>query len=304
MVKNTETEESIAVGIESLRGLAAIAVALFHSSFIFDKQHPIIAQGPIFVDFFFVLSGFVMAFAYQKKIMAGMRFSEFFLLRLGRLYPLHVFMLFVWLPYILLRVYVYDYMGLGSVDPGIQNNMGIFFSNLFLVNSLGLHDYLAWNYPSWSIGVEFFTYMIFFAVLATFRKSFLPLYALLIATIAYAALYMFSEGSMFRTFDLGLVRCLGGFFLGVFVYHLSSGIAIKPGKVSASVLEVAVLSLMIFAVLPSTGSKNYQLASFLVFGLVIFVFSIQAKGLVSQLLNLKPLLFLGSISYSIYTIGN
>lgn len=288
--------------LESLRGLAALLVVLFHSSFVFGQQYPVIAQGPIFVDFFFVLSGFVMAFAYQNKIVAGMELKKFFLLRLGRLYPLHIFMLFVWLPYILLRVYLYHHMGLGANDPSIQNSMGTFLTNVFLVNSLGIHDHLAWNYPSWSISVEFFTYLTFFGVLATFKKSFLPIHALLIAAVAYTVLYFISEGSMFKTFDFGIVRCIGGFFLGVFVYHLASGSNITLGKISASALEIVALSLMIFVVLPSTGSKNYQMASFLVFGLVIFVFAIQSRGIISVILNQKPFLFLGSISYSIYMV--
>jgi peptidoglycan/LPS O-acetylase OafA/YrhL len=50
--------------LESLRGMAALIVALFHSGFYVGEKHIIIAQGEIFVDFFFILSGFVMACAY------------------------------------------------------------------------------------------------------------------------------------------------------------------------------------------------------------------------------------------------
>lgn len=53
--------------LESLRGVAALLVALSHSSFLYGQQHVFIANAGVFVDFFFVLSGFVMAFAYFDK---------------------------------------------------------------------------------------------------------------------------------------------------------------------------------------------------------------------------------------------
>jgi len=73
--------------LESLRGIAAVTVALFHSGFVVGEKYPIIAQGPIFVDFFFVLSGFVIAFAYLQKVQQGLSIKTFTLLRFGRLYP-------------------------------------------------------------------------------------------------------------------------------------------------------------------------------------------------------------------------
>lgn len=44
----------------------------------------------LFVDFFFVLSGFVIASTYQERIAGGFSVWRFMLLRLGRLYPLHI----------------------------------------------------------------------------------------------------------------------------------------------------------------------------------------------------------------------
>ncbi|MFT5164350.1 MAG: peptidoglycan/LPS O-acetylase OafA/YrhL, partial [Alteromonadaceae bacterium] len=103
--------------LESLRGIAAVIVALFHSGFMSGSKYALIAQGDIFVDFFFVLSGFVMAFAYVEKIQSGLGIKKFTLLRFGRLYPLHLFMLLVWVPYVLAKAFAYYKLGLGSNDP-------------------------------------------------------------------------------------------------------------------------------------------------------------------------------------------
>jgi peptidoglycan/LPS O-acetylase OafA/YrhL len=53
--------------LESLRGISAVIVALYHSGFISGEKYFLVAQGGMFVYFFFVLSGFVMAFSYLEK---------------------------------------------------------------------------------------------------------------------------------------------------------------------------------------------------------------------------------------------
>ncbi len=54
--------------LESLRGVAALLVALSHSSFLYGQQHVFIANAGVFVDFFFFLSCFVLAFSSFDKI--------------------------------------------------------------------------------------------------------------------------------------------------------------------------------------------------------------------------------------------
>ena len=103
--------------LESLRGLAAIMVVLYHSPFRFaESSAPIVTNSYLFVDLFFVLSGFVMAYAYGDKIRGGMGFGEYVALRLGRLYPLHLFTLMLWVPYVLVNQYLYD-TGFGRPSP-------------------------------------------------------------------------------------------------------------------------------------------------------------------------------------------
>ena len=50
-----------------------------------------VASSYLFVDFFFILSGFVMTHVYREQITHGMPFKKYALLRVARLYPLHVF---------------------------------------------------------------------------------------------------------------------------------------------------------------------------------------------------------------------
>lgn len=286
--------------LESFRGIAALVVAAFHSSFIDGSRNLLIAHGEVFVDFFFVLSGFVMAFAYQEKIVQGLDFKKFILLRFGRLYPLHLFTLLVWVPYILAKGYVYHSMELGGSDPFSNNNLATFISNLLLLNALNVHDTLSWNYPAWSISVEFYTYIIFYIFAISVGKYYRPVFALSVSVIAYGALFMLSDKTLLLAYDLGILRCVGGFFLGVYVLSWTRRCNYSFNAVLASLAEILVIALMLALMLNIYASKWYQLATFMVFALVVYLFSIQSKGIVSIVLNKKPLIFLGTVSYSIY----
>ena len=288
--------------LESLRGVAAIMVALFHSGFVYGDKYPVIAQGPIFVDFFFVLSGFVMAFAYQDKIVNNLGFKSFFLLRVGRVYPLHLFMLLVWVPYIGAKWYAYHNMGLGPSDPAGDNNLVTFGSNLLLLHSLGLHDDQNWNTVSWSISVEFYTYLIFFVVVSLLRNSYRPVYALIIAVLSYGALYLLADNSLLLTFDYGILRCVGGFFLGMYVFELHKRQSFNANALVWSAVEITLIILTALAIWKTDGSKTMQLTAFVAFAAMVYVFAAQREGIISKVLNTTFLRFLGKLSYSIYMV--
>jgi peptidoglycan/LPS O-acetylase OafA/YrhL len=73
--------------LDALRGVAAILVVPIH---VFPAYRQILAhqESYIAVDFFFCLSGFVVAFSYERRLLDSMSFAKFFITRLLRLYPL------------------------------------------------------------------------------------------------------------------------------------------------------------------------------------------------------------------------
>jgi peptidoglycan/LPS O-acetylase OafA/YrhL len=75
------------VTLDAMRGVAAIAVVIFHARSFFGYR----MSGALAVDFFFVLSGFVVAFAYDDRLAKGMSFTQFLQKRAIRLYPLYFF---------------------------------------------------------------------------------------------------------------------------------------------------------------------------------------------------------------------
>ncbi len=87
MQQPAATAKNHFVVLDGLRGIAAIAVALLHICVFFRIGYsPRYAH--LAVDFFFLLSGFVIAHAYDHKLANGMSWTEFLKIRMIRLYPL------------------------------------------------------------------------------------------------------------------------------------------------------------------------------------------------------------------------
>lgn len=289
--------------LESWRGVAALIVAWFHAPFVDGDKLMIVKQGAIFVDFFFVLSGFVIAHAYLDKIRAGLGFQKFALLRLARLYPLHLFMLAVWVPFVLVRLGVFEVYGIGA-DPTERNNVASFGLNLILLHSMGFLETLTWNGPAWSISVEFFTYLMFFLLTWAFRAH-AALVFVLVAAASLVAIYVLAKmggehGILFTT-DFGILRCFASFFTGAALYI---GFRSKPWRLArapATVLEAGVVFAVVFAVARSFNHPEWQLASIAGFGALIYIFA-SGGGYISTIMNARSIRYVGEISYSIYMV--
>jgi peptidoglycan/LPS O-acetylase OafA/YrhL len=139
-------------------------------------------------------------------------------LRLGRIYPLHIFMLLVFIPYVLLKQYMYS-IGLGA-NQFEKNNIHTLISNILLLHSMGLHHVLSWNVPSWSISTEFYVYIVFYIFSITLDKGTKLRLPLLIVILSYLFLANLGRPNLDITFDFGFFRCLGAFYLGVFVFRI------------------------------------------------------------------------------------
>ena len=295
--------------LDSWRGIAACLVALFHLdaySHLYDV--PFLRNAWLFVDFFFVLSGFIIAANYEKRLLEGYGTGRFLLLRLGRLYPLHFTMLMLFILFELLkglgRTVVSGSALADSIAPFGTEMEGpsTIFANLFLVHSLHLFRFLTWNHPSWSISTELYTYIIFAVCLLGLRKrAGIALAAALVGgPVLVAAL---SDKYMDTNCDWGIIRCFYGFAAGVMVWHLYKN-ADKSrnwlcSTAVANIVEWVALALVILFVSLANNTTVLSIAAPLVFALVVLVFAFE-KGAVSGMLQARPLLFLGTVSYSIY----
>jgi peptidoglycan/LPS O-acetylase OafA/YrhL len=263
--------------LDSWRGICALAVVFFHFPITGSiREFPLFAHGYLFVDFFFVLSGFVIATAWEGRLTHGDQTWRFLLRRFGRLWPLHVTVLMAFVGVSLIE---------GDLNHDERHSVGAIFTNLLLVHGLGMHRDLTWNGPSWSISVEAALYVVF-ALLALLRWRVWAYFALI--AVSLVALATWAPQGMASTFDFGIFRGLAGFFTGALLTRLPP---LRLGLAG----EVAVILV--------TGTfvwfNHFTVLAPAVFGLAVYVFA-HASGPITK--GLEGVVFnkLGEWSYSTY----
>ncbi|MEZ9047405.1 acyltransferase family protein [Vibrio cyclitrophicus] len=271
--------------LDSFRGLAAIFVAIFHLKVVgMVFEFNLIKNSYYFVEFFFVLSGFVMAHSYGNQKPCLSFAKTFIVKRIFRIYPLHFFMLCLFIPFAVANSYL-------GVDLGPRFSIEAFIANLLLAHALGFFEVSTWNLPSWSISVEFYTYLLFlFLVLV--KKNDIRTYFVL-SVVSLIILFLFS--SMGDTSRYAFFRCTYSFFLGCIAYRYSNNF--KSTNIIEIMVTFCTLALLCYDVIDSNSWVAFCLP--LCFFCVVLVFSKQA-GMISKFLDNRFLMFLGKISFSIY----
>ncbi len=282
--------------IDTFRGLAAILVILFHipdSRLLAGNQ--LVAHGYMAVDFFFVLSGFVMAHSYLHKLNDMGAAKSFVVKRFRRIYPLHLFTLLLFLCFETARFMVDQYFVKLNTPPFENCTFPSFLGNLTLTHSMGLFDHLSWNIPSWSISVEFYVYIAWALLLIILRKK-LWLVGLVCAPFVAWFIWRFN-GNLEYTYDFGFIRCLFGFILGMYAYLLAKRFEKRMNIALATVTEVALLVLTGYFLSGIPTTYHWILPFW--FAIVIIFFSTET-GYVAKWFAHPRLRFLGDLSFSYY----
>jgi peptidoglycan/LPS O-acetylase OafA/YrhL len=292
--------------LDVLRGICALLVVFYHVLF----QHPgrelgVFRNAALFVDFFFVLSGFIMFHNYGN-MSTGHELRRFIGLRLFRTYPLHIVMVVVFLAYETLQYLLVRMYGLPTVTaPFSENNAPALVLNLLLLNGVGLIP-LTFNTPSWSISTEFWAYLVFGFSMLSFaqqRARLLVFSALGLGALAYLA--ALPDPSLTAHWERFLPRCLFGFFLGALlrgVMTVERG-PVGPSRLGAELVQLAMLLLSVALVSYASGALLWLelLAPFAFTGVIASFVAWPNTRLVKALVC-APLLWLGKVSYSIYMV--
>lgn len=290
--------------LDGWRGICALLVVLHHIEIHgWLYWQPLVRNGWLFVDFFFVLSGFVIAHSYGEKLGDGSRVKDFVIRRLGRLWPLHLVMLSAMVALELAHLVLQHTHPVAGEHAAFIADRSPFaiLTNFFLVQAMGLHDFETWNGPAWSISCEFYTYLVFAAVcFFTIRRGPRLIASGLLALLGLLVLARFSDYGMRETFHWAIFRCFFGFFVGVLTYE---GWRAGAGKWFAgrTPMEIAVLALvgMFITVVPGRAALEYLATP--MFAVAVLVFA-NESGDVSQWLAARPAAALGRWSYSIYMV--
>lgn len=239
----------------------------------------------ILVEFFFILSGFVLAHTYTKRTVD---FKKFVAGRFFRLFPLHLFML---------GIFVFLYSIRGFILPGTEVFHGANSLNELLPNALLIHAWFnyftdtSFNYPSWSISIEFGLYIIFYLSL------YIPVKKVKLILWGVIGMYFYME---LISVSSSPYRGLSCFFIGVFVYetiYKNLVLTVEMSRITATVAEVSLLIAMVFAI--SSDFDFYRNFNIAIFVCVVILFSLEL-GLISILLNKAVFQKLGGYSFSVY----
>ena len=296
--------------LTAMRGIAALWVVLFHidvslyyrdlGALLPRTDTGIFSRGYLWVDFFFLLSGFVIAHVYGASLAGPNKvraIGQYLWARFTRLYPLHLFTLAVLIIFSLAVPALYPQVIDGSWQTYFA--WSAIPSQLMFTNAMNQHVYLSWNIVSWSIGAEWWTYVLALGLIIGLHKRSLWLVSLGMFAAAAGLSYLvmsLPEHNLDITFNYGFFRCLCEFTLGLGLYQFyrqQLGQRWLARDASFVLLCLGVIAL-------------FHLRLFDLFIIPIFAALILAcaynRARIYQLLNSRPLTYLGEISYSIYLV--
>jgi len=242
-----------------------------------------------------VLSGFVISHVYLERVARRtIRPSEFFVLRFSRLYPLHVLTLGV-------VAALQGFRSFRGLDPFVYdaNDLLHLVLNLAFVQYGVVRTDYSFNAPSWSLTIEEISYLAFFVSLFFFARRF----RLAFVGLLLAGVILNRSGWDTHLLNLDVSRGLVGFFAGCLAYqaHRFAGERQWSGW-----LAVAAATCLGAVVLYYVRAPYALVAwTLLVHSLVIFpamVLLVLNAPWLTAVFSLRPLSYLGEISYSVYMI--
>lgn len=280
----------------SLRGVAAMSVLFYHCALgvrehVADDWGGYFLHSYLFVDLFFMLSGFIITKKYGEYIVGNEQINKFYYfiqLRIIRIYPTYLLWLFA---SIAAAGIVGAYEGRPvRLDDAFATSLVMHMS--MTQNLLGAP--LFWNLPLWSIAVEFIAYLLFPFLILAWRTG--PRRFLWIA--GGAALATVAILSLRGTIDVisggpSVARCLAGFTLGMVLARIAPAARLL-GDFWLSVVQAVSLAAMVALV-----HEGFEIAAILSFVVVVFACS-QNRGIGYLILRMRLFHTLGLVSFSIY----
>jgi len=291
--------------LDAFRGIAALLVFLYHMpdrSWL-TKNEFIIHCG-VFVDLFFVLSGFVIYHNYRHKIVKISEGITFIIKRFKRLYPLHLYTLLVVLGFECFKLISHNYLPYNQ-DAFTSNSWDGFFIQLFMLNATPVFTTFNWNFQNWSVSAEFISYLVFALTtlsLTKYRKAAI-IFAVLVIIFGFQFYdYNYDTFNLLTDYNFSFIRALIGFHFGILVYELKQYLlllGVKVNRTISSVLEVVNVGLVVYIITYIYDYIDYFFIINLTFALLIGIFSIEG-GFISKLFKANIFQNLGLWSYSIY----
>jgi peptidoglycan/LPS O-acetylase OafA/YrhL len=283
------------------RGLAALIVMIYHTNFLFFETSKPFHRGYLCVDFFFLLSGYVIANSYDAKILNGFGAKQFLVVRIARLWPLVLLSTLIAFAVQVLR-YRRDMPDLDNLDLAIS-----LACNLVMMPSPSSPNIVLFpfNGAAWSIFFEMIANVIYISMFRYTTGATLG-FVILGSGVALAATALAFDsldvGMTQWNFIFGLPRVLFSFFLGILLFRWRNNFR----KLPISGAPALLVGLIVAGALMSIPKIPLAYVNGLIDLLVaVSVFPILLR--IAESARLTGSLgsvawFLGGISYSVYLL--
>lgn len=285
--------------LTSLRIFFALMVFGAHC-YVLDSSFDahIFKEGFVGVSFFFVLSGFIIAYNYQEKLLAKTTSKRtFWVARIARIYPLH-----------LLTLLIAACLGGYVQYSGTADWLKLFVASTFLLQPFfpSADYFFSFNSPSWSLGCEqlfYFCFPLIIPFLNSRRNLLITLIVCLLLMLT--GMLLTPEEQIKAYWYVNPITRLPDFLVGVLLYQFYRSLSRREISFSTgTLLEIGTILLFLLFYLGAADiPKVYRYSCYywLPVALLILVFALQ-KGGISRILSNRYLIIGGEISYSFYLI--
>lgn len=243
----------------------------------------------LFVDLFFIISGFIMCYVYKESVATLPQYTTFLRKRFARLIPLHYAVLLLYLSVLAIAT-VFQV----KINHPEAFDLSCVPSHLFLTYAFNTCPKFAFNTPAWSISAEMGMYILFPLLIKASVRSRTIMFVGSLVVLSLATSHLNARPWYEWTFDWGVARAFPSFVFGTILFDQ---------QVSVTKLPFSSLLFRLFVggfILGAAFGMNEVPLVAMIYCIVLFGLAAdlsKAQGSISP--RLAPL---GQLTYSIYML--
>lgn len=271
--------------LDGMRGLMAVVVLYSHlvgSYYGWEPGRPLVGAG-LCVMYFFMLSGFVLSASHSGK-----EGFSYILIRLARLWPLHIITTIL-----MLSIYAYNKKNGFYYSSDDVFNISVMLKNFFLLHGVVPNKFILLNEPSWSISLEFWSSLL---VPFIFMKMELKVKLISIPVLLVIA-YNYYPDSLPPNFLMSSICML----IGNASYEVRNSSLLKKYLHSYAFQCLALICLLYCSLGVWRGFSGFESYFYLISFIPMLFIDLTREGFIlKRIFCSKIILFLGSISFPFY----